>query len=81
MAERLMALARGMGSILEIWPPPMKIEDVSPYSVTEMVRQSWEETGAALWTAIGEVGDDPQEETASEIQEARDESQPVSANT
>ena len=56
MAERLINIVRGFGSIFEIWPTPPKLEEVSPHDATELVRQSWESAGEALWSAIGVIG-------------------------
>ena len=48
MAERLMNVLRGAGSILDIWPPPQRFEELSPHNAEEMFRRSWYETGAGL---------------------------------
>ena len=64
MAERLMNMVRSFGSILEIWPTPTKLDEVSPHDATEMVRRSWEDVGEAIWDAMGAIGIDPQEEEA-----------------
>ena len=65
MAERLMNMVRSFGgSILDIWPTPPKLEEFSPHDATEMVRESWEEAGQALWDAMGAIGIDTEEEEA-----------------
>lgn len=64
MAERLMNMVRSFGSILEIWPTPPKLEDVSPHDAAEMVRQSWEEAGQAIADAMGGIGIDAEAEEA-----------------
>lgn len=56
MAERLINLFRSAGSILDIWPAPVKLDDTYTRDVDELVRQSWEETGKALRRALNEVG-------------------------
>ena len=68
MAERLMNVLRGAGSILDIWPPPQRFEELSPHNAEEMFRRSWYETGAALRRAMNEVdlGPEPEEETQEE---------------
>ena len=45
MAERLMNVLRGAGSILDIWPAPVKLDETYTRDVDELFRQSWEETG------------------------------------
>ena len=64
MGERLMNIVRSFGSILEIWPTPTKVDEVSPQDATEMIRRSWEDVGEAIWDAMGAIGIDPQEEEA-----------------
>lgn len=64
MAERLMNMVRNFGSILEIWPTPPKLEEVSPHDAAEMVRQSWEEAGRAISDAMGAIRIDAEEEEA-----------------
>lgn len=68
MAERLMNVLRGAGSILDLWPVPPRVEDLSPHDAEEMFRRSWIETGAALRHAMNEVdiGPKPEEETQEE---------------
>lgn len=56
MAKRLINLFRGTGSILDIWPAPVKLDDTYTRDVDELVRQSWEQTGKALRRAMDEVG-------------------------
>ena len=56
MAERLMNMVRRFGSMFEVWPTPLDLEEVSPHDATEMVRQSWQDAGDALWQAIGAIG-------------------------
>ena len=41
MGERFLDIVRGFGSILEIWPTPPKVEEVSPHDAADLVRQSW----------------------------------------
>lgn len=68
MAERMMNVLRGAGSILDLWPVPPRVEDLSPHEAEEMLRLSWLETGAALRRAMNEVdlGPKPEEETQEE---------------
>lgn len=72
MTERLINLFRSAGSILEIWPAPVKLDDTYTRDVDELVRQSWEETGKALRRTLNEVDVIPEqavEETASSSSE------------
>ena len=62
MAERLMNLLRGAGSILDLWPVPPKVEDLSPHDADEMFRRSWRETAAVLQRAMNEVDLNPETE-------------------
>ena len=68
MAERLMNVLRGAGSILDLWPVPPRVEDLSPHDAEEMFRRSWIETGAALRHAMNEVdlGPKPEEEATAQ---------------
>lgn len=59
---------RGAGSILDLWPVPPRVEDLSPHDAEEMFRRCWTETGAALRGAMNEVdlGSKPEQETQEE---------------
>ena len=61
MAEHLMNVLRGAGSILDIWPAPVKLDETYTRDVDELFRQSWEETGRALRRAMDEVDVAPEE--------------------
>ncbi len=62
MAERLMNVVRGFGSIFDLWPET-KDDDLYPYDADTVIRRSWERTGEAIWHAIEEF-EDGEEETA-----------------
>ena len=85
MAERLMNVLRGAGSILDIWPVPQRFDELSPHDAEEMFRRSWLETGAALQRAMNEVdlGPEPEEETQEEAtaQAATEDSRKSSRDT
>lgn len=61
MAERLMNVMRGFGSIFDLWPET-KDDDLYPYDADTVIRRSWERTGEAIWHAIEEF-EDGEEET------------------
>ena len=62
MTERMTNTVRSLGSILDIWPTPPKLEEGSPHDPAEMVRHSWEDVGEALLGAIGKSAVDGEEE-------------------
>ena len=66
MTERVMNTVRSLGSILDIWPTPRKLEEVSSHDAAEMVRQSWEDVDEAFWGAIGTSVVDGEEEQTTE---------------
>ncbi|WP_419943609.1 hypothetical protein [Candidatus Palauibacter sp.] len=61
MAERLLNVVRGFGSIFDLWPET-KDDDLYPYDADTVIRRSWERTGGAIWHAIEEF-EDGEEET------------------
>ena len=61
MAERLMNVVRGFGSIFDLWPET-KGDELYPYDADTVLRRSWERTGEAIWQAI-EKFEDAEEET------------------
>lgn len=60
MAERLMNVVRGFGSIFDLWPET-KDDDLYPYDADTVIRRSWERTGEAIWHAIEEFEDGEEE--------------------
>ncbi len=69
MTERLMNLVHGFGSIMEIWPAPTTTDEASPDAATDLIRESWEDVGAALWEAIGATDLGSEEDVGSEESE------------
>ncbi|WP_420633282.1 hypothetical protein [Candidatus Palauibacter sp.] len=61
MAERLLNVVRGFGSIFDLWPNT-KDDELYPYDADTVLRRSWERTGEAIWQAIEEF-EDAEEET------------------
>ena len=61
MAERLLNVVRGFGSIFDLWPDT-KDSELYPYDADTVLRRSWERTGEAIWQAIEEF-EDGEEET------------------
>ncbi|WP_420463814.1 hypothetical protein [Candidatus Palauibacter sp.] len=55
MAERLLNVVRGFGSIFDLWPGTRDGEWY-PYDADTVLRRSWERTGEAIWQAIEELG-------------------------
>lgn len=62
MAERLLNVVKGFGSIFDLWPETTD-EDLYPYDADTVIRRSWERTGEAIWHAIEEF-EDGEEETS-----------------
>ena len=58
------------GRSLDIWPVPVRFEELSPHDAEEMFRRSWYETGAALRRAMNEVDVDPEPEKETPEEEA-----------
>lgn len=73
MTERVMSFVRGVGSILDLWPSPVRPEDLPCSDANELFNRSWETTGKALWAALGGVERESQEEPAEEPERPLDE--------
>lgn len=66
MTDRVMSFVRGVGSVLDLWPAPVRIEDLPCSDASELFSRSWETTGRALWAALDGAERESQEASAAE---------------
>lgn len=73
MTDRVMSFVRGMGSILDLWPSPVRMEDLPSSNASELFSRSWETTGRVLWAALDGVERESQEASPEEHERPLDE--------
>lgn len=59
MTDRTRAFLRGVGSLVDIWPPPVRPEAMLPAGTAdERIACYWDRTGRRLWSAMDRVDEE-----------------------